>query len=89
MAKKTVKSVSFNLDKKEEQLIWKYVSRKKFSRYVKQLILDDMKQKQEKMAEKTRVEQPKKEKMATPNQVTFQQANVFKPFIPKSSQRDR
>jgi hypothetical protein len=90
MARKTAKSVSFNLDKKEEQMMWKYVSRRNFSRYVKKLILEDMNRKQaEKTVEKAKKEQPKKEKMATPNQVTFQQANVSKPFIPKSLRQDR
>ncbi len=45
MANKHVKSVSFNLDNKEEQLAWKYVSKKNFSGYVKKLIIEDMKRK--------------------------------------------
>lgn len=45
MANKHVKSVSFNLNNKEEQLAWKYVSKKNFSGYVKKLIIEDMKRK--------------------------------------------
>jgi hypothetical protein len=55
MANKRAKAVSFNLDNKEEQMMWKYVSKRNFSGYVKKLILEDMKRK---AAEKAK-EQPK------------------------------
>ncbi|MED5050680.1 hypothetical protein P9850_02190 [Anoxybacillus rupiensis] len=69
MANKRVKAVSFNLDNKEEQLAWKYASKKNFSGYVKKLIIDDMKRK---AAEKIK-EQPKAAHISQP-----------KPFIPSS-----
>lgn len=45
MTKKHVKSVSFNLKDEIEQQIWKYVSKRNFSGYVKKLIIEDMKRK--------------------------------------------
>jgi hypothetical protein len=38
VANKRAKAVSFNLDKPEEQLMWKHVSKRNFSGYVKRLI---------------------------------------------------
>jgi hypothetical protein len=55
MANKRAKAVSFNLDKKEEQIMWKYISKRNFSGFVKKLIQEDMKRK---AAEKIK-EQPK------------------------------
>jgi hypothetical protein len=55
MANKRAKAVSFNLDNKEEHLMWKYVSKRNFSGYVKKLILEDMKRKATEKAK----EQPK------------------------------
>jgi hypothetical protein len=67
MANKRAKAVSFNLDNKEEQMMWKYVSKRNFSGYVKKLILEDMKRKTVAKAK----EQPK----AAP-------VSQSKPFIP-------
>lgn len=44
---KRVKSVSLNVTKEDDQKILKHVKRRKFSKYVKELILQDIKNKEE------------------------------------------
>lgn len=69
MTKKHVKSVSFNLKDEVEQQIWKYVSKRNFSGYVKKLIIEDMKRK---MAEK------KEQSSAAPTQ---EKKSISKPTM--------
>ncbi len=52
------KSVAFNRTNENDQKILKHVSRRNFSKYVKKLILDDMKEKQKEAPQE--VEQPPK-----------------------------
>lgn len=45
-ADKRVKSVAFNVKNPEEKDLWKHVSRRNFSGYVKRLIAEDIKRKE-------------------------------------------
>jgi hypothetical protein len=62
MTKKFAKSVSFNEKNETDKAILKHVARRNFSGYVKKLILDDMKaredkkKKEEKEKEKEKIE---------------------------------
>lgn len=46
-ADKRVKSVAFNVKNQEEKYLWKHVSRRNFSGYVKRLIAEDIRRREE------------------------------------------
>lgn len=69
MANKRVKAVSFNLDRDEEQRLWKHVSKRNFSGYVKKLIQADIERKAKKSAITQRANsQPYRPQSQRPNQ---------------------
>jgi hypothetical protein len=73
-ADKRVKSVAFNVKNPEEKDLWKHVSRRNFSGYVKRLIAEDIKRKEA-------IKQPQND-AKKPQQVRTSSQQSPRPFRP-------
>lgn len=72
MKTKFPKSVSFNLKNEDDKTILKHVARRNFSGYVKRLILEDIKNKQEKKRQEPK---PEEKQVDTSKSKSFRSQN--------------